>query len=85
MECRDIVRDYTDIFTTTALFESRDELIKWVRDAAKPHKMVVVIKRSDNGFGKKKARLLLGCERGGEYREVKGRSLKSNIDETDDM
>ncbi|KAL8456216.1 hypothetical protein ACS0TY_034438 [Phlomoides rotata] len=85
MECTDIVRDYTDIFTTTALFESRDELIKWVRDAAKPHRMVVVIKRSDNGFGKKKARLLLGCERGGEYREVNGRSLKSNVDETDDM
>ncbi|KAL8519809.1 hypothetical protein ACS0TY_010664 [Phlomoides rotata] len=85
MECTDIVRDYTDIFTTTALFESRDELIKWVRDAAKPHRMVVVIKRSDNGFGKKKARLLLGCERGGEHREVKGRSLKSNVDETDDM
>ncbi|KAL8547131.1 hypothetical protein ACS0TY_006737 [Phlomoides rotata] len=85
MECTYIVRDYTDIFTTTALFESRDELIKWVSDAAKPHRMVVVIKRSDNGFGKKKARLLLGCERGGEYREVNGRSLKSNVDETDDM
>ncbi|KAL8476987.1 hypothetical protein ACS0TY_029330 [Phlomoides rotata] len=84
MECNDIVRDYTDLFTTTILFESRDELIKWVRDAAKPHGMIVVIKRSDNGFGKKKARLLLGCERGGEYREVKERSLKLNVDETVD-
>ncbi|KAL8555631.1 hypothetical protein ACS0TY_003436 [Phlomoides rotata] len=73
MECRDIVRDYTDIFTTTALFESHDELIKWVRDAVKPHGIVVVIKRPDNGFGKNKARLLLGCECGGEYREVERR------------
>ncbi|KAL8487372.1 hypothetical protein ACS0TY_023886 [Phlomoides rotata] len=70
---REIVMDYTNVFTTLENFASRDALLKWVHRVGKENNIVIVVKRSDNGAGKKKARVFLACERGGAYRSFKGR------------
>ncbi|KAL8511981.1 hypothetical protein ACS0TY_018443 [Phlomoides rotata] len=80
-----ITMDYTDIFTTNTLFNTRDDLISWAREVARQHMMVLVVKRSDNGGGFKKGRIFLGCERGGEYRNFKGKHMwKPQVDVDDE-
>ncbi|KAJ1385460.1 MULE transposase domain [Sesbania bispinosa] len=41
--------DFSDVFTTDEIFESRDELLNWVCGIAMDHDFVVVIMRSDSG------------------------------------
>ena len=65
--------DYTDIFTTNEWFDSKDELLNWVRRVANENRMVVVVRRSDGGGGKRRARVYIGCENGGVYRDWKGK------------
>ncbi|KAF6138870.1 hypothetical protein GIB67_018601 [Kingdonia uniflora] len=55
--------DLTDVFTTDKVFDSREEVLQWVREEAKKVKAVVVIRRGEN----RKPRMMLGCERGGGY------------------
>ncbi|CAJ2668212.1 unnamed protein product [Trifolium pratense] len=47
----------------------RDELIKWCRNEAKKAGFTIVIAKSDNGSYRRKRYFVLGCERGGEYKE----------------
>ncbi|KAL8458339.1 hypothetical protein ACS0TY_036009 [Phlomoides rotata] len=67
----EMIMDYTNTFTTWEYFVSRDALLQWVRRVGNENNMVIVVKRSDNGAGKKKARVFLACERGGSYRRWK--------------
>ncbi|CAL2264756.1 unnamed protein product [Prunus armeniaca] len=75
------VLDTTKQFTTDEIFNSREALVNWSRVQGRKCGIVVVIKRSD-GAGKiitRRARVTLGCERGGHY--IK----KSNVDSDDEQ
>ncbi|KAK9290997.1 hypothetical protein L1049_009180 [Liquidambar formosana] len=63
------VMDYTSEFTTYEIFKNRNALCNWARDVGRRNGLVIVIKRSDSGSGRKE-RVTLGCERGGHYRNM---------------
>ncbi|CAL5424516.1 unnamed protein product [Camellia sinensis] len=69
--CADFVLDYTTQFTTEQVFKSKDELLNWVREVGKRNGLIIVIKTSDYGGGKKRPRMYLACERSGQYRATK--------------
>jgi len=46
-------------------------LLNWVREVGKRNGLVIVIKTSDYGGGKKRPRMYLACERSGQYRATK--------------
>ncbi|KAL7165706.1 hypothetical protein ACSBR2_036562 [Camellia fascicularis] len=69
--CVDFVLDYTTQFTTEQVFKNKDELLNWVREVGKRNGLVIVIKTSDYGGGKKRPRMYLACERSGQYRATK--------------
>ncbi|KAJ1393023.1 OTU domain [Sesbania bispinosa] len=69
--------DFSDVFTTDEIFESRDELLNWVRGIAMDHGFVVVIMRSDSGGIDRKIKLILGCERSGKYRPYKSELVRN--------
>ncbi|KAK2358924.1 protein FAR1-RELATED SEQUENCE [Trifolium repens] len=71
--------DSSSSFLTDQAFETRDALLKWVRDVAAGLKFAVVIVNSDYGDGKRKQKLVLGCERGGTYKRT---SKKIKFEET---
>jgi hypothetical protein len=62
-------------FYNAANFKVRDELIDWCRREALKAGFSMVIEKSDNGNHKRKPYFILGCERGGVYKEPK-RKLK---------
>ncbi|KAJ1406826.1 MULE transposase domain [Sesbania bispinosa] len=72
--------DFSDVFTTDEIFESRDELLNWVRGIAMDHDFVVVIMRSDSGGIDRKIKLILGCERSGKYRPYKSELVRNVTD-----
>ncbi|XP_068461555.1 PKS-NRPS hybrid synthetase cheA-like [Phaseolus vulgaris] len=55
------------------VFHTRDELLKWVRKVAFDIGFCIVILRSDTSTGQRgrKTFVLLGCERGGQYKRYK--------------
>ncbi|XP_028071453.1 uncharacterized protein LOC114273835 [Camellia sinensis] len=53
------------------VFKSKDELLNWVREVGKRNGLVIVIKTSDYGGGKKRPKMYLACERSGQYRVKK--------------
>jgi hypothetical protein len=63
--------DVTSSFLRDENFQTRDELIKWVRDRGAELRFAIVIVNSDYGDGKRKQKLVLGCERGGVYKRTK--------------
>ncbi|KAK2369948.1 protein FAR1-RELATED SEQUENCE [Trifolium repens] len=71
--------DSSSSFLTDQAFETRDALLKWVRDVAAGLKFAVVIVNSDYGDGNRKQKLVLGCERGGTYKRA---SKKIKFEET---
>ena len=84
----EMARDYTDVFTTEDYFETRQKLEEWVRARGAEYGIVIVVGRSDTGGGMKTPRLLLVCERSGQYREYKSKSsrlLVENVEELDEL
>ncbi|KAJ1395525.1 FAR1-related protein [Sesbania bispinosa] len=71
--------DFSDVFTTEEIFESRDELLNWVCGIARDHDFVVVIMRSDSGGIDRKIKLVLGCKRSGKYRPYKSELVRNVI------
>ncbi|KAJ1423146.1 MULE transposase domain [Sesbania bispinosa] len=69
--------DFSDVFTTDEIFESRDELLNWVHGIAMDHGFVVVIMRSDSGGIDRKIKLILGYERSGKYRPYKSELVQN--------
>ncbi|KAH6762789.1 hypothetical protein C2S52_020222 [Perilla frutescens var. hirtella] len=67
----ELVPDFTDIFQTMELFDSRESLISWVRERAIPVGIVVIVRRSEAGSDTRIPRLVLSCERGGYPRVIK--------------
>jgi hypothetical protein len=64
------------LFLNAALSKDRDELIEWCKNVALNAGFSMVIEKSDKGNGdKRKPFFILGCERGGVYKELK-RKLK---------
>jgi hypothetical protein len=63
--------DFAENFATDKTFSTRDDLLKWVRGEAVKLGFTIIISKSDNGSDKRKQTLVLGCERGGVYRESK--------------
>ncbi|KAH6766078.1 hypothetical protein C2S52_017061 [Perilla frutescens var. hirtella] len=61
----ELVSNFTDIFHTIELFDSRESLISWVRERAIPVGIVVIVRRSYAGSDTRNPRLVLSCERGG--------------------
>src|SRR3954464_13395214 len=59
--------DVRQEFTNDRSFGSREQLIDWVRKEANKHGFGIVILRSDNGNNRRKAFVVLNCERGGSY------------------
>src|SRR3954468_21210530 len=54
-------------FKNDRSFGSREQLIDWVRKEANKHGFGIVILRSDNENSRRKAFVVLNCERGGSY------------------
>ncbi|KAH6829930.1 hypothetical protein C2S53_018701 [Perilla frutescens var. hirtella] len=85
----ELVPDFTDIFYTMELFDSRESLISWVRERAIPVGIVVIVRRSDAGSDTKNPRLVLSCERGGYPRVIKKKPpterdyIQQNLDDDD--
>ncbi|KAK2452912.1 protein FAR1-RELATED SEQUENCE [Trifolium repens] len=73
--------DFAENFATDKTFSTRDDLLKWVRGEAVKLGFTIIISKSDNGSDKRKQTLVLGCERGGVYREnkkkLKGQDTRS--------
>ena len=67
--------DYTDLFLTNSWFATKEDLVDWVRGVALANQMIIVVKRSDNGGGTKKGRIVIVCERSGEHRAEKVNKL----------
>ncbi|XP_004506265.1 uncharacterized protein [Cicer arietinum] len=69
----DVMVDLTDVFSTSMMFDTRDDLLKWARNLGKENRVVVVIFRSENATvrSRTKTKLILGCERSGKYRPWK--------------
>ncbi|KAL5160144.1 hypothetical protein HKD37_U058332 [Glycine soja] len=65
--------DCSDIFNTSQLFATRDEVLQWARSLAHDIGFFVVIMRSDTDTGVRgrASFLLIACERRGEYRPKK--------------
>src|SRR3954469_24027013 len=59
--------DVRQHFTNDRSFVSREQLIDWVRNEASKLGFGIVILRSDNGNSRRKAFVVLNCERGGSY------------------
>ncbi|KAI3856565.1 hypothetical protein MKX03_032429 [Papaver bracteatum] len=66
--------DVGHVFQTEQVFDSRDHIIQWCQEVGKQNKIVVVIIKSQKPIAGKKARLTLGCERGGFFRNHKKKS-----------
>ncbi|KAK3185165.1 hypothetical protein Dsin_032451 [Dipteronia sinensis] len=60
--------DYTSTFTTDMIFNSRKELVEWIRDTGKKNGMIIIIKKSDVGAEGRRPRITFACERSGNYR-----------------
>lgn len=60
--------DFTSAFTTDMVFNSREELVEWIRDTGKRNGLVIVIKKSDVGGDGRRPRITFACERSGAYR-----------------
>ncbi|KAH6758476.1 ARM repeat superfamily protein [Perilla frutescens var. frutescens] len=67
----ELVPDFTDIFQTMELFDSRGDLNSWVRERGIPVGIVVIVRRSDAGSDTRNPRLVLSYERGGYPRVIK--------------
>ncbi|XP_058757542.1 uncharacterized protein LOC131630786 [Vicia villosa] len=52
---------------TNDTFACREHLLDWVRNEASKLAFGIVILRSDNGSSRRKAFVVLNCERGGKY------------------
>src|SRR3954462_4609435 len=59
--------DVRQQFTNDRGFGSREHLIDWVRNKASKVGFGIVILRSDNGNSRRKAFVVLNCERGGSH------------------
>src|SRR3954464_10917687 len=59
--------DVRQEFTNDRSFGSREQLIEWVRNEASKLGFGIVILRSDNRNSRRKAFVVLNCERGGSY------------------
>ncbi|MCH92949.1 protein FAR1-RELATED SEQUENCE 11-like, partial [Trifolium medium] len=71
--------DTSSSFATVEAFKDRDSLITWVRGVAEKLRFAVVILNSDYGSGRRKQKLVLGCERNGVYKRT---SKKIKFEET---
>jgi hypothetical protein len=65
-------------FYNAATYKVRDELIQWCKGEALKAGFTMVIEKSDNGSNKRKAYFILGCERGGEYKESKRKGKRDD-------
>ena len=74
-DAHDISVDTGRYFYNAAKFKVRDDLIDWCRREALKAGFSMVIEKSDNGNHNRKPYFILGCERGGVYKEPK-RKLK---------
>ncbi|CAI8612974.1 unnamed protein product [Vicia faba] len=65
------------LYTGREIFESRDKILEWAQSTGKNHGIVVVINRFDyaNGLRERKDKLIMGCDKGGNYKN-KNESLK---------
>ncbi|CAJ2677407.1 unnamed protein product, partial [Trifolium pratense] len=68
--------DTASHFATDRQESDREELIKWARSVAERLRFAIMVRRSDSGE-KRKAQLVLECERGGKYVSAK-KKLKSD-------
>ena len=63
------------------MFTSRKSLVDWAQQKGRGIKTIVVTRKSDQGTSTKKARVVLGCERGGVFRDrhpKKGRKKRDS-------
>jgi hypothetical protein len=72
-----IVVNTGNYFFKAEKYTVRDDLIEWCKREAEKAGFTMVIEKSDNGSHKRKRFFILGCERGGEYKEPK-RKLKKD-------
>ncbi|XP_050890066.1 uncharacterized protein LOC127095415 [Lathyrus oleraceus] len=60
--------DVDNQFKSEQKFESRDQMLQWIRMEASKLEFSVVIGRSDNGSDRRCAFVTMTCERSGKYR-----------------
>ncbi|XP_052300876.1 PKS-NRPS hybrid synthetase cheA-like [Citrus sinensis] len=65
-----IVDDCACVFSTDKVFNSREELIEWTRNAGKRNGYVIIIKKSDVSAHGRNPRIIFACERSGAYKCV---------------
>ncbi|MFG1569973.1 hypothetical protein ACDT16_13905, partial [Staphylococcus aureus] len=70
--------DFSEEFRTDEIFDNRESLVSWAQTVGRRNNMVVLVKRSDSGDGGRRARIVLGCERGGKYRPPKRKLAQEN-------
>lgn len=64
--------DTSESFSTTQRFETRDAVIKWIKETRIKNKVTVIISRSDIKTGKRgrSNKIIFGCDKGGKYKKT---------------
>lgn len=64
--------DTSEPFSTTQRFETRDAVIKWIKETGIKNKVTVIISRSDMKTGKRgrSDKIIFGCDKGGKYKKT---------------
>ncbi|KAH1243074.1 hypothetical protein GmHk_07G020237 [Glycine max] len=74
--------DCSDVFNTSQVFATREDVLKWARTVAHENGFVVVIMRSDT-YTDSRGRtsfVLIGCERSGKYKCRKKEFVRRDTD-----
>jgi hypothetical protein len=66
-----VIVNTVNYFFTFEKYKVQDNLINWCRADAAKAGFAIVIEKSDNGSSRWKQFFILGCERGGAYKERK--------------
>jgi hypothetical protein len=66
-----VIVNTVNYFFTFEKYKVQDNLINWCRAEAAKAGFTIVIKKSNIGSGQRKPFFILGCERGGVYKERK--------------
>ncbi|CAK8536513.1 unnamed protein product [Lathyrus sativus] len=71
--------DTSDVFSTTQKFNTREEVIRWIKEIGIRNKVTVIITRSDIKTGKRgrSNKLIFGCDKGGKHRDIVSGTLSA--------
>lgn len=71
------VHDVSSHFITDQEFDTREDLTEWCQNVGKELNVVIIIFKSEKATHGRRGRLILGCERGGVYRNHRKKTTEN--------